>query len=132
MPEGHKSERARAKKANIAAGIGDANGVRPAREKVAAIMLKCTICLNELKATKTNSELNAHCNKHAGKTLEECFPGAGAAAASLIAAVAPKGGAAGGAAAQGPSKSAKKAASAAGLDDLLAEGLNAGKKKGGR
>ena len=127
MPEGHKAERARKKAQNIAAGVGDANGILPGRTKAEAIMIKCTICLTELKATKTNAELTAHLNKHAGKTIEECFPGAGAAQASLLVVSGAKAAAA---PAAGPTKAAKKAAAAGGLDDLLSAGLATGKKKG--
>jgi len=132
MPEGHKAERARAKKQNIANGIGDANGILPGRAEKLTIMIKCTVCMNELKATKTNAELNAHLNKHAGMTLEECFPGAGVASTQLSAAAPGKGGAMASAAPSGPTKAEKKKKASAGLDDLLSAGLDTGKKGKGK
>ena len=91
-------------------------------------MAMCTVCQIELKITKTNTELKAHAEGKHGKTLEECFPGAGAIAAELAASRG-KGGAA--AAAPAANKGGKKKGGDIGdLDDLLAAGLNVGKKKG--
>ena len=83
MPEGHKAEKARQRNYNKEAGIGDKDG-RIVRVKAAAVMLKCTACLQELKATKTNSELRAHAEGKHAKTLLECFPTAETVAAELL------------------------------------------------
>ena len=83
MPESHKAERRRVQKANRAAGIGDENGRIPARVKEPPKMANCTICQQEMKITKTNTELKAHAESKHGKTLEDCFPGAAAIAAEL-------------------------------------------------
>mmetsp|Transcript_3775 Transcript_3775/g.7347 ORF Transcript_3775/g.7347 Transcript_3775/m.7347 type:complete len:140 (-) Transcript_3775:962-1381(-) len=138
MPESHKAERARARKANKAAGIGDENGRIPARVKAEAIMSKCTVCAQSMKITKTNTELRQHAENKHGKTLGICFPDAEAAAKELASKPAKggKGGGGGGGEkqAQGKSKAQKKKDAAAGLDDLLSAGLSGvGKKaKGGK
>lgn len=128
MPESHKAERRRQQKANRAAGIGDELGRIPARVKAEALMMKCATCQQELKVTKTNTELKRHSESKHGKTVEECFPGATAAAADLAAAGAKGGGAK---AKKGPemTKAQRKKQTEAGLDDLLSAGLGS-KKKG--
>jgi hypothetical protein len=99
------------------------------RVKEAPKMARCTVCQIELKITKTCTELKAHAEGKHGKTLEEAFPGAAAIAAELAAAKPGKGGAA--AAAPAAKKGGKKKGGDIGdLDDLLAAGLNVGKKKG--
>ena len=129
MPESNKAAKKRIQKANRAAGIGDDTG-RILREKEPPKMSKCTICQQELKITKTNTELIAHASSKHGKTIEECFPGAKETAAELAAAV---GGGKGGGKSSGGSgmtKAERKKKEAAGMDDMLSAGLNVGKKKG--
>ncbi len=130
MPESNKMAKKRIQKANKAAGIGDENG-RIVRVKEPPKMSRCTVCQMELKITKTNTELTAHATSKHGKPLDECFPGAAATAAEMLAAT--NAHRAGGAP-SGPSKAEKKKKDAAGLDDLLSAGLEAGpgKKKGSR
>ena len=129
MPESHKAERRRIQKANRAAGIGDENGRIPARVKAEAIMLKCAVCQQELKVTKTNTELKRHAESKHGKTVEDCFPGATKMAEELAAATA-KGGGKGGKKGPELTKAQRKKQAADGLDDLLSAGLSGGKKKG--
>mmetsp|Transcript_23178 Transcript_23178/g.66911 ORF Transcript_23178/g.66911 Transcript_23178/m.66911 type:complete len:134 (-) Transcript_23178:251-652(-) len=130
MPESHKAERARARKANLAAGIGDKDGRIPARVKAEAKMSLCTVCQFPMKITKTNTELKQHAENKHGKTLAVCFPDAEKVAEELLAAL--KGGKGkGGAAQQGKSKAQKKKDAVDGLDDLLSAGLSVGKKKKG-
>jgi hypothetical protein len=126
MPESHKAEKKRMQKANRAAGIGDESG-RIVRVKDAPIMMKCTVCMFELKVTKTNAELKAHSEGKHSKTLDECFPGSDVLSAELQA----KAGAKGGQheSNDGPTKKEKKSKDAAGLDDMLSAGLST-KKKG--
>jgi len=128
MPESNKAAKRRVQKANRAAGIGDEQG-RIVREKEPPKMSSCTVCQQEMKITKTNTELKAHATSKHGKTIEECFPGAKETAAELAAAVGGKGeskGSGGG----GMTKAERKKKEAAGMDDMLSAGLNAGKKKG--
>ena len=136
MPESHKAERARARKQNKAAGLGDETGRMPARVKAEAQMAACAVCQANLKITKTNTELKQHAENKHGKTLAECFPDAEKIAEEILAAQGAKGGKAGkgGAAQQGKSKAQKKKDAADGLDDLLSAGLSGiGKKnKGGK
>jgi len=135
MPESNKGARARQLKANRAAGIGDETGRLPPRTKAEAIMLTCSICKVELKATKTNTELKQHSmGKHGKADVEECFPGAEMAAKGIMERLAGKGGGGKGAGGGGISKAEKKKKAAAGMDDLLSAGLSAGagKKKGGK
>jgi hypothetical protein len=125
MPESHKAEKRRMQKANRAAGIGDESG-RIVRVKDAPIMLKCSVCMFELKVTKTNAELKAHSEGKHSKPLEECFPGCVELQAELIAKAGLKGGQQ--ESNDGPTKKEKKSKDAAGLDDMLSAGLS--KKKG--
>ena len=93
MPESNKGARARQLKANRAAGVGDETGRLPPRIKAEAIMLTCSICKVELKATKTNTELKQHSmGKHGKADVEECFPGAEMAAKGIMERLAGKGG----------------------------------------
>lgn len=88
-------------------------------------MLHCSVCQQEMKVTKTNTELTMHSESKHGSTLDECFPGAAAMAAELIAAVNKKGT---GNEASGPTKAQAKSKDKAGLDDLLNAGLASTKK----
>lgn len=114
-------------KANRAAGIGDETGRIPMRIKAEAKMASCTVCQQEMKITKTNTELKQHAENKHGKTLEICFPAAPLIAAEMIKATAPGGG----------KKNAKPEASGkkgkkvdgGGMDDLLSAGLDGKKKK---
>lgn len=127
MPESHKAAKKRIQKANREAGIGDETG-RIVREKEPPKMSKCTVCHQEMKITKTNTELTAHATSKHGSTIEECFPGAKETAEELKAAVS-KGGK-GGSTTGGMTKAEKKKKAAVGMDDMLSAGLSAGKKKG--
>lgn len=129
MPESNKAAKKRMQKANRAAGIGDEQG-RIVREKEPPKMCNCTVCQQEMKITKTNTELTAHASSKHGKTLEECFPGAKETAAEMVAALSGKGGSKGGSGKGGMTKAERKKKEAAGMDDMLNAGLNVGKKKG--
>lgn len=130
MPESNAAAKRRQFKANRAAGIGDETG-RLRREKEAPKMMKCFVCQQEMKITKTNTELKMHAESKHGKTLDECFPGAADIAKELVAAVSGKGaGGKGGGSAGGMSKKQQKAKAANDMDDLLSAGLSTGKKKG--
>ncbi|KAL3929941.1 MAG: hypothetical protein SGARI_004621, partial [Bacillariaceae sp.] len=98
----------------------------PSRVKAEAKMVSCGICQQELKITKTNTELQRHAESKHGKVIEECFPGATAIAAEMAAAVG-KGGKGGGKTAATGKKGKKQ--DAGDLDDLLNAGLTKGKKK---
>ena len=135
MPESHKAERARARKQNLAAGLGDESGRMPARVKAEAQMGVCAVCQANLKITKTNTEIRQHAENKHGKTLAECFPDAEKIAEEMLAAQKSGGkGGKGGAAKQGKNKAQKKKDAADGLDDLLSAGLSGigKKKKGGK
>lgn len=130
MPESHKAERARARKQNVAAGIGDADG-RNVRVKDAVPMGKCTQCGQEIRLTKTNVEAKAHADgKHGGVTFDVCFPTATAVAAEL--ALGGKGKKEPKVKDKGPSKAQRKKQAEGDLAGLLDEGLSIGKKKGGK
>jgi hypothetical protein len=133
MPESNAAAKKRQQKANRALGLGDADG-RMVRVKEEPKLSKCTVCSQEMKITKTNTELIAHATSKHSITLEECFPGSTAVSAEL-AAVAEAGKKSTGSKGRGDSsggttKAEKKSKSAAGLDDLLSAGLGGGKKKG--
>ncbi|GKZ00199.1 hypothetical protein MPSEU_000972900 [Mayamaea pseudoterrestris] len=128
MPESNNAAKKRQQKANRAMGLGDEQG-RLVRVKEPPKLALCTVCQQEMKITKTNTELTMHAESKHGSTLDACFPGAAAIAAELVAAVSKKGSAAdgsSGAAATG--KPAAKAKDKAGLDDLLNAGLAPTKK----
>jgi hypothetical protein len=129
MPESNAAAKKRQQKANRAAGIGDDQG-RMVRVKDAPTLIKCTVCQQEMKITKTNTEPSAHATSKHSITLEECFPGATEAAAELVASTAKGGKVTGGAG--GITKAEAKAKAAAGFDDLLSAGLSGGKKKGAK
>jgi hypothetical protein len=126
MPESNKAAKKRQQKANRANGLGDEQG-RMVPQKDPPKLLLCTVCQQEMKCTKTNTELIAHAESKHTSTLGECFPGAADIAAELIDAATskPKGGKTGG---DGTTKADRKAKNAAGLDDLLSAGLSTGKK----
>jgi len=128
MPESHKAERRRIQKANRAAGIGDENGRIPARVKDPPKMASCTICQQQLKITKTNTELKKHAESKHGKTVDDCFPGAQAISEQL--AQVGKKDSKSGAGGSTMSKAQKKKKAAADMDDLLSAGLSGNKKKG--
>ena len=76
MPASGKMLKSRQQAANRAAGIGDADGKLPMQIKKPEVMLKCTMCGQEIRATKTNTEAKAHwSSKHAATTYAVCFPG---------------------------------------------------------
>ena len=128
MPESHKAAKRRIQKANRAAGIGDETG-RIIREKEPPKMSKCTVCQQEMKITKTNTELIAHASSKHDKTIDECFPGASESAAEMLAALSGKAGGKGDdSGGSGMSKTEKKKKAAANMDDMLNAGLSAGKK----
>jgi hypothetical protein len=133
MPESNAAMKRREQKKNREMGLGDDMG-RMVRQKDPPKLSLCSICQQEMKITKTNTELSMHADGKHSKTLEECFPGAGATALELIAASNVKGsGAKGGAASSGgggETKAEKKKKAASGMDDLLSAGLGASKKKG--
>ena len=129
MPEGHKAERARARKQNIAAGIGDESG-RIVRVKAAVNLSKCVHCQKELTITKSNTELKVHSENKHNMCIEACFPGAEAIAADLQK-VAGKGKESKAL----PAKGKKKKESKEDLDALFAVGMSGGpgsKKKRGK
>jgi len=129
MPESNKGANARRLKANRAAGVGDENGRLPARVKTEAIMLCCSICMSELKCTKTNTEMKLHAEGKHGKTTEECFAGAEAQAKAINEKLNAGGKTGGkGGAVGGMSKAERKKKDAAMSGDLLSAGLSTGKK----
>jgi hypothetical protein len=128
MPESNAAAKKRQQKANRAMGLGDEQG-RLIRQKEPPKMSLCTVCQQEMKMTKTNTELIAHATSKHGKTLDECFPGAKETALEMIAGGKQvKAGPGGSKGAAGDTKAQKKAKADAGMDDLLSAGL--GKKKG--
>jgi len=126
MPESNAAAKRRQQKQNRELGIGDEQG-RLVRVKDPPKLSKCTVCQQEMKITKTNTELTAHATSKHSSTLDECFPGAADVAAELIAATSKNKGRPSG---DGMTKAQRKAKNDAGLDDLLKAGLSAGKKKG--
>jgi hypothetical protein len=133
MPESNAAAKRREQKKNREMGLGDEKG-RMVRQKEPPKLACCTICQQEMKITKTNTELSMHSDGKHSKTLEECFPGAAAVALELIAVsnvkgsgAAGKGGSSSGA---GDTKAEKKKKAASGMDDMLSAGLGATKKKG--
>jgi hypothetical protein len=130
MPESNAAAKKRQQKANRAMGLGDDQG-RMVRVKEPPKLSNCTICQQEMKITKTNTELKSHAESKHASTLEECFPGSTAVAAELAAgAAAGKKGKGRDDASGGTTK--KKSKGDAGMDDLLSAGLGAGKKKKGK
>lgn len=92
-------------------------------------MMNCSVCQQEMKITKTNTELKMHAEGKHGKTIDDCFPGAQDVAADMAAAAEKAKGGSGGAGG-GPTKAEKKKKAATQMDDLLSAGLSTGKKKG--
>ena len=127
MPESNKAAKKRIQRQNRLAGIGDENG-RIVRVKDPPKLSNCTVCQQEMKITKTNTELKLHAESKHGKTLDDCFPGAAAVAAELAAGK----GKATANQQSGPTKAQRKKQAAANMDDLLSAGLSGNKKKGGK
>lgn len=76
MPASKKQLIAHQHKLNREAGIGDENGRLPARVKPVEVHAKCTNCGQEIRVTKTNTELRSHAeSKHPTFTFAQCFPG---------------------------------------------------------
>jgi type II secretory pathway component HofQ len=121
MPESNAAAKKRQQKANRAMGLGDEQG-RMVRMKDPPKLMLCTVCQQEMKVTKTNTELTMHSESKHNSTLEECFPGAAALAAELIAAAGKKAADAS-SNSGGATKAQSKAKDKAGLDDLLNAGL---------
>ena len=128
MPESNAAAKRRIQKQNRAAGIGDEMGRLPPRVKEAPKMTSCTICMFEMKITKTNTELIAHATSKHGKSLEECFPGAAQIADEMMAASQKGKGGSGDQGSGGTTKAERKKKEKAGMDDLLNAGLSSGKK----
>jgi len=77
MPASNKTLANQQKKKNKEAGIGDADGRLPSRVKKDEVMLKCTICSQEIRETAKNVEAQQHASaKHPKATYQECFPAA--------------------------------------------------------
>lgn len=77
MPASGKMLKSRQQAENRANGIGDEQGRLPSRVKAAEVMLKCTMCGQEIRATKTNTEAKSHWDsKHPTSTFAVCFVGA--------------------------------------------------------
>ncbi len=77
MPGSEKVLKNRERAANRAAGIGDKDGKLSHLTKKAEVMIRCTVCSSEIRATKRNIEAGSHASsRHSDKTFQECFPGA--------------------------------------------------------
>ena len=77
MPASGKMLKSRQQAENRANGIGDEQGRLPSRVKAPEVMLKCTMCGQEIRATKTNTEAKSHWDsKHPQSTFAVCFVGA--------------------------------------------------------
>lgn len=77
MPASGKMLKSRQQAENRAKGIGDEQGRLPSRVKPAEVMIKCTVCGQEIRATKTNTEAKTHWDsKHPTTTFAACFVGA--------------------------------------------------------
>ena len=75
MPGSHKVARAKEMKANREAGIGNEKG-QIVRVKAPEVMVKCTVCGQELRMTKSNTEAHMHwTQKHPTNLFDSCFPG---------------------------------------------------------
>ena len=132
MPESNAAAKKREQKKNREMGLGDEMG-RMVRQKDPPKLSLCNICQQEMKITKTNTELTMHATGKHSKTLDECFPGAAATALELIAASNVKSTGKGGSTSSGgavETKAEKKKKAASGMDDMLSAGLGATKKKG--
>jgi hypothetical protein len=132
MPESNAAAKRREQKKNREMGLGDEMG-RMVRQKEPPKLSLCTICQQEMKITKSNTELTMHADGKHSKTLDECFPGAAATALELIALSNVKGSGGKGASSGGgvtETKAEKKKKAASGMDDMLSAGLGGNKKKG--
>jgi hypothetical protein len=133
MPESNAAAKRREQKKNREMGLGDEMG-RMVRQKDPPKMSLCFICQQEMKITKTNTELTMHATGKHSKTLDECFPGATATALELIAASnvksTGKGASSSGGGGAVETKAEKKKKAASGMDDMLSAGLGGNKKKG--
>ena len=68
--------KSREQKQNRELGIGDEQGRIPSRVKAAEVMARCTVCSQEIRATKKNVEAKAHWeSRHPTLTFAACFPG---------------------------------------------------------
>ena len=77
MPGSEKILKNRERAANRAAGIGDKDGKLSSNIKKAEVMIRCTQCQTEIRATKRNVEAGAHAtSRHPQVTFQVCFPGA--------------------------------------------------------
>jgi len=76
MPASGKILANKAKKANIAAGIGDEQGRLPSRVKAPEVNFNCTQCQTSIRMTKKNIDAKVHYeSKHPTTTFAVCFPG---------------------------------------------------------
>ena len=76
MPASKKTLRNQKQQQNRAAGLGDAKGRLPAQVKDPNVMVACTVCKQQIRMVKKNTQAAAHVeSKHSGKKFEECFPG---------------------------------------------------------
>lgn len=76
MPGSEKILKNRERAANRAAGIGDKDGKLTTTKKP-EVMIRCTLCQTEIRATKRNVEAGAHASsRHPQSTFQVCFPGA--------------------------------------------------------
>lgn len=76
MPASGKILANKAKKANIAAGIGDEQGRLPSRVKAPEVNFNCTQCQTPIRMTKKNVDAKVHFeSKHPTSTFAVCFPG---------------------------------------------------------
>ena len=76
MPASHKMIKSREQKQNRELGIGDEQGRIPSRVKAAEVMARCTVCSQEIRATKKNVEAKAHWeSRHPTLTFAACWPG---------------------------------------------------------
>ena len=76
MPASKKTLRNQQQQKNRAAGVGDKDGRLPAQVKEANVMAACTICKQQIRMVKKNTQAAAHVeSKHSGKKFDECFPG---------------------------------------------------------
>ena len=73
MPASHKMIKSREQKQNRELGIGDEQGRIPSRVKAAEVMARCTVCSQEIRATKKNVEAKAHWeSRHPTLTFAAC------------------------------------------------------------
>jgi len=76
MPASKKTLKKQEQKKNVAAGIGDEKGRIASRQKDDVVMGTCTICKQQIRMIKANTQAKTHVDqKHSGKGFAECFPG---------------------------------------------------------